>query len=142
MVALKNWIETGENAEALACIFSGGVQGGFNAGVDVHVGRLEGSLQDQEGSFLFVTASGGVSGVNITGGAIDNQQSSVDHYLNENDAKNPLSSMDPNGWFVGASLGLPVGAGTGYGEAEVWSIQGVIQRVKSWFDGDEEEEED
>ncbi len=137
MVALKNWIETGENAEALACIFSGGVQGGFNAGVDVHGGRLGGSLQDQEGSYLFVMGNVGAGLVSITGGAIDNQQSSVDHYQNENEANNPLSSINPNGGFGGVGLGTP-GAGTGYGEARVVSVQGAIETIMFWIEEEDE----
>ena len=80
--------------------------------------------------------------LSFTAGVIDNQQSSIDHYRNENGSNNPLLSIDPNGVYIGVSLGLPVGAGTGYGGARVVSLQGAIQTVKSWFDGEEEEEEE
>ena len=127
----------------IGLIFSGAVQGGVNAGKDVHLGGIRGSLQDQEGPYLFAMANVGGVPFSLTAGAIDNQQSSIDHYRNENDANNPLSSMDPNGWFGGVSFGpLPAGAGAGYGEARVVSLQGVIQRVNSWFDGDDEDEEE
>ena len=76
-------------------------------------------------------------------GAIDNQQSSIDHYRNENAINNTLLSIDPNGGFFGVSfLGLPVGSGTGYGEATVLSLQGVIETVQIWSFGEEEEEEE
>ncbi len=134
---LSNWSNWN-----IGLITSGASQAGVNAGTDVHIGGIRGSLQDQEGSYLFVMGSVG-SPYGITGGVIDNQQSSIDHYRNENYANNPLSSIDPNGWFVGGSLsGLPVGAGTGYGEATVVSLQGVIETVRYWFFGEEEEEEE
>ena len=117
-------------------------QAGVNAGTDVHIGGIRGSLQDQEGSYLFAMGNVGHP-YGITVGVIDNQQSSIDHYRNENYANNPLSSIDPNGWFFGLSAGpLPVGAGTGYGEARVVSLQGVIQTVRNWFFSEEEEEEE
>ncbi len=84
-----------------------------------------------------------ITPLSFTAGVIDNQQSSIDHYRNENGSNNPLLSIDPNGWFGGVSFGpLPAGAGAGYGEARVVSLQGVIQRVNSWFDGDDEDEEE
>ena len=124
-------------------------QAGVNAGTDVHFGRIRGSLQDQEGPYLFSVATVGLPApipFGFTTGRIDNQQSSIDHYRNENTANNPLSSMDSNGWFGGISFGLPIGGGTGYGEAEVWSFRGVIQQmVGDWLNNenadDEEEEE-
>ena len=132
---LRNW--------DIGLIKSVASQGGVNAGTDIHIGGIRGSLQDQEGSYLFSMVNVPAGGpVGITTGVIDNQQSSIDHYLNENDANNPLSSMDPNGWFFGVSMGFPVGAGTGYGEAEVVSLKGVIQTVRYWIFGEEEKEEE
>ena len=120
-------------------------QAGVNTGQDVHIGGIGGSVQDQEGSYLFAAISA-ISPVGFTAGVIDNQQSSFDHYRNENAGNIPLLSMDPNGWFFGITTSpLIMGAGTGYGEAEVVSLQGVIQTVRAWYfsdDDDEEEEEE
>ena len=117
-------------------------QAGVNAGVDVHVGAIRGSLQDQEGSYLFASGNLGFSPIGLTFGIIDNQQSSIDHYRNENPTNNPLSSIDPNGIFGGASLGLYGGAGGGYGEARVVSLQRAIQTVGIWYTSEEEEKDD
>ena len=97
--------------------FSKAAQAGVNGGGDIHVGELAGSLRDQKGGYLFWALTGGL----ITYGEIDNQESSVDHYRNQGDFKNPFLSMDTNSWFFGGGGGIPFGFDTGHGEAQVWS---------------------
>ena len=78
----------------------------------------------------------------ITTGLIDNQQSSSDNYRNENPANNPISSMVPNGWFIGAALGIP-GAAAGIGEATVYSLPGYIQQmVEDMLNNENDDDED
>ena len=98
-------------------ITSGAAQTGVNVGFDIHYGEIGGSVLDQQGEYLYWQ----ITLLNLTFGAIDNQESSLDHYRNNNPTKNPFSSMNPNGWFFGGGGGMPFGFGTGHGEAQVWS---------------------
>ena len=96
---------------------SGAAQAGVNAGWDIHYGEIGGSVLDQQGAYLYWQVNIWV----FTFGAIDNQESSLDHYRNNNPSNNPFLSMNPNGWFFGiGGSPLPAGAATGHGRAEVW----------------------
>ena len=101
-------------------IASGGGGIGIAGSTDVHIGRLEGTLQQQEGPYRFAQ----ITFKFATAVAIDT-----------NDYSDFYTPFDTTGLTGGLGPGAPYGLMLGAAGAEVWSVQGVIQSVREWFEG-------